>query len=99
MNERTRGISGRADRGGQGPALAVCVRHGRHQWRFVAGRDDLPVLLHRLAHLAEEPGCPLDWFDAALVARAFELEGRGERPATGDEPGRSGDVSPDRATP
>lgn len=49
----------------------VELRRGRHRWRFTViddSRASARRLLASLARLAESPGSPIDWFDAAIVA-------------------------------
>ncbi len=61
-----------------GPGVVVLTR-GSHRWRFAIedrSQASRRALLRTLHRAAEHPGCPLDWFDAALVAETLSGEGR-----------------------
>jgi hypothetical protein len=57
----------------------ITLAKGGHRWVFRCEVGQERVLVSALAELAERSDCPLDWFDASLVAH--ELETRLNDPA------------------
>lgn len=60
------------------PGVVVLTR-GAHRWRFaIEDRSQATrrALLRTLHRAAEHAGCPLNWFDAALIAETLSREGQ-----------------------
>ncbi len=64
------------------PGVVVLTR-GPHRWRFTMedrSQASRRALLRTLHKAAEHPGCPIDWFDAALVAETITDDASGAAP-------------------
>jgi hypothetical protein len=57
-----------------GPVVSIALARAGNRWRFSCGPRDKDRLLQTLAELADRPDCPLDWFDATLVARVLGVK-------------------------
>lgn len=49
--------------------VSVSLVRGAHRWVFRCTPGEEPIMVRYLADLADQPDCPLDRFDAALVAQ------------------------------
>ncbi len=49
--------------------VSVSLVRGIHSWVFRCAIGEEPVMVRHLADLADRADCPLDRFDAALVAQ------------------------------
>lgn len=49
--------------------VSVSLVRGAHRWVFRCSTGEEPTMVRHLAELAERTDCPLDRFDAALVAQ------------------------------
>jgi hypothetical protein len=58
----------------QGAWVCITLARAGNRWRFSCGPRDKDQLLTTLAELADRPDCPLDWFDATLVARVLGVK-------------------------
>jgi hypothetical protein len=50
----------------------VMLRRGPDHWTFTFSGGDEAAILRRVAELARDPDCPLDWYDANAVREQID---------------------------